>query len=86
MYPIGTLVRVVKNTNNNWFACGENIIVGESHPNKKYYSNVFQGEPILSKTDEERYAIGGGSWVRWEDVTPADPELFLEKMLRECLE
>ena len=32
MYPEGTLVQMVKNTNNHWFAIGEIIIVGKPHP------------------------------------------------------
>lgn len=86
MYPIGTLVRVVNNTNEHWFAIGEIINVGESHPNKKLYSHLFQGEPILSMTEDDRYAIGGGRWVSWKDVILVGPELSLEEMLKECLE
>lgn len=86
MYPIGTLVRVVENTNCHWFAIGENIIVGESHPNKKLCPHLFQGKSILSMTEDERYAIGGGDWITWEDVILVGPKLSLKEMLKECLE
>jgi hypothetical protein len=90
MYPQGSLVQVVKNTNCHWFAIGENIIVGEHHPNKKLYPHlfhgIFHGKPILSKTEKERHATGGGPWVRLDDVILIGPELSLEEMLRECLE
>jgi len=81
-YPEGTLVRVVDNTNNHWFKIGEILTVGESYSN----SCLFKAEPILSMTEDERYNIGGGPWVKWEEVILADPELSLEEMLKESLE
>jgi hypothetical protein len=86
MYPMGTLVRVVGNTNNHWFAIGEDIIVGKPHPYDKYYPSTFRGEFTYGEVEEKRYRSGGGPWVKSEDVILVDPELSLEKMLKECLE
>ena len=82
MYPEGTLVRVINNINNHWFEIGEIIAVELRAP----ISRQFVGRPTTHKTDDERYNIGGGHWVKWEEVILAGPELSLEEMLRECLE
>lgn len=86
MYPEGTLVRVVENIGDHWFALGEIIHVGRSHPNTEVWSCLFYGEPVDSKTEEERYYIGTGPWVSWKEVILVGPELSLEEMLKECLE
>ncbi|MCA2590213.1 MAG: hypothetical protein IM509_05535 [Microcystis sp. M31BS1] len=81
MYPEGTLVRVINNINNHWFEIGEIIAV-----ELRGHSRQFVGRPTTRKTEDERYYIGGGPWVKWEEVILADPELSLEEMLKECLE
>jgi hypothetical protein len=81
MYPEGTLVRVINNINNHWFEIGEIIAVELGG-----HSRRFVGRPTTRKTADERYDIGGGPWVKWEEVILADPELSLEEMLKECLE
>ena len=86
MYPIGTLVQVVGNKNNHWFATGEIIIVGKPHPYDKCYPSTFQGEFAYGEAEKKRYRSGGGPWVKLEDVILVDPKLSLEKMLKECLE
>jgi hypothetical protein len=83
MYPEGTLVQVIGNTNNHWFEVGEVISVGGFHPNKGLYPDHFRGEFVENKTREERNKIGSGPWVKLAEVIPAQS---LEQLLKECLE
>jgi hypothetical protein len=77
MYPEGTLVQVIGNTNNHWFEVGEFITV------TKACAYNFRGRAASGDERATRYHMGGGPRVLWREVIPAQP---LEQLLKECLE
>jgi len=82
MYPEGTLVQVVENTNNHWFEVGEFVTVTEA--SKYSFRGVgASGDERVTSNGTPRYRIGGGPQVLWREVIPAQS---LEKLLKECLE
>jgi hypothetical protein len=86
MYPEGTLVQVVENTNNHWFEVGEFVIVTEA--SKYSFRGVgASGDERVTSNGTPRYRIGGGPQVMWREVIlVADSQQFLEQLLKECLE
>jgi hypothetical protein len=86
MYPEGTLVQVVGNTNNHWFEVGEFVTVTEAST-YSFMGRAASGDSLATSNGTPRYCIGGGPQVMWREVIlVADSQQFLEQLLKECLE